>query len=165
MDKLGIQPMALLGQAVNFLIILALMYFLVYKKLVEVLSRKKDLKGQVDSLESQAEEKKANIAKKSKKQLTEARKEAAQVVKKATSQAEEQKKAIISEAKKEAEEIVAQGQKKLARLEKKLQKQAEKDAVDLAVKIAKKLISKHLSGKAQKQLNQESIKALKKVKA
>ncbi len=157
MEKLGIQPLALLTQAINFAILFFVLSKFLYKPISTALEarRKKIAEGLAYTEKMQKEMEK--IEKKKTEILAKAREEAKGIVEEMKKSVKQTEAELIQEAQKEAAAIVTKGKKdvELARLEG--QKELSKNAVEIAHVIVTKLLSDVMSEKDQKRILDQKL--------
>lgn len=157
----GIDPVLLLAQAVNFLIILWLLKKFAYKPIFEMLKKRQQLiaegvKNAEDSsktLEKALEEEKA-ILKKAQSEaqeiLSESQKQASETLAEAESSAKVRVEKILDEAKKEIERQTAETEKRLAT-----------HTAQIAVELLEKSLTGMIDTKTQKEVVAKAVKELK----
>jgi len=147
MEKLGIQPILIIAQIVNFVILLLLLKKFLFKPILKVLDERKKKAEETEELNNEA----------GKKFL----------------EATESEKNTISEAKKQADKIITQS-KELEIVRKKLESEIEADkkemfkeikrqSAEMAVLIAEKVMQESFDENKQKSLLNQAIKDLEKV--
>lgn len=163
MEKLGIQPILILAQVVNFVIILLLLKKFLYKPIIKVLDERKKKAEETDELHDQANKKLAEATDNGKKTAAQAKKEADKIIAQAK-----------IEAQKEKEELLKKGQKELDAMRKKLEsdieadkkemlKEIKKQSTEMAILIAEKVMQESLDHNKQKNLINQALKDLEKV--
>jgi len=160
MEKLGIEPQLLLAQIVNFLIIFLVLSKFLYKPILGMLEKRKK-----EIAEGLALTEKMRLAEEKQKEreerlLSEARREARNIVEAAAKEGEEAKKDIIAAAHKEAEGIFAKGKEDVADIRAKMEKDVKGAAIELAKSMTKRLIGSVLSPADQHKLIAKQLKKL-----
>jgi F-type H+-transporting ATPase subunit b len=160
MKELGIEPMLLLAQIVNFAIIFFVLKKFLYKPVLTMIEkRKREIdEGLETARKIQEEEEKAKERKE--KILTDAKKEARAIVDEAKKLAEEQKKQILADAHKEAGVILAKAKAQAESNAKALEEQMKRQSVDLAALMVQKLLPEVLSDADHKKVIAAQLKAL-----
>lgn len=162
LKNFGIQPILLLAQIVNFLIILFVLKKFFYKPIVKMLDdRKKKIEESIKNADS-IEEK-----------LTQTEKETAQILEKARSEAQE----IISQTKTEAQRIYEEAAKdakeageqilSLARLamtkeKENMKQELEKETMILVTAVVQKVLGKTLKPSEKQSLTQKAVSEINK---
>ena len=153
MEGLGISLPTLLAQIVNFLILLAIVYFFGYKRF---LKKTLDDRAQKirESLE-QAEKVKAEAAKAEedfKKKLESAGKEGQEVIARAMRTGEETRQRAQQEAKQEAQALVEKARVEIQRERDEAINELRQEFADLTIVAAEKVIEKSLDKETHQQL-------------
>jgi F-type H+-transporting ATPase subunit b len=162
LSKLGIHPLLLIAQIVNFVILLWLLRRFLYKPLLKLFQNRtakiqegiktaEDLKRQAQEAESQQ-----------KKNLDEARKEAHRIIEQATILGDDEKKKILEMAKNEAKKIVEKTMVEIEDEKKNIMKEIRKEIGEMVVTLSTVMIRKTIDKKTQKQLLEESIREVEK---
>jgi F-type H+-transporting ATPase subunit b len=160
MEKLGIEPMLLLAQIVNFTIVVVVLSKFLYKPILSMLEkRKKEIEEGV-KLAAKAREDEAKIGEKKEHMLSMTRKEAQEILEEARKQAKAEERDIVAQAHKEAEAILEKGKEDAARMKVEMEKSVRDSAVELATAMTKKLLSGALSSAEQHKLIAKSVKEL-----
>ena len=158
MEKLGIEPILLLAQIVNFLIIIIVLSRFLYKPILTMLEkRKKEIEEGV-RLTAKVREDEAKFEEKKERMLATARIEAQEILEEARKQAKGEEKDIIAAAHKEAETIVAKGKEDVARARVEMEKGVRDSAVELAAAMTRRLVSGILSSSDQHKLITKHLK-------
>jgi F-type H+-transporting ATPase subunit b len=160
MDKLGIEPKLLLAQIVNFLIIIFVLSKLLYKPILQMLSkRKKEIEEGLNLTEKMRQEEE-KFQQKKQKMLENARSEGQTILEEARKQSKEEEKEILAAAHKEAERIIEKGKEDVGRLKVEMEKSVKVSAIDLAVAMSKRLLTNILTGDDKHKLIAKHVKEL-----
>jgi F-type H+-transporting ATPase subunit b len=162
LGKLGINPLLLIAQIVNFLILLFILHRFLYKpilklfkdrsqKIEEGLKTAEDLKHQ--ATESEA---------KHKTYLEEAKKEAHRIVEQAAKLGDEEKKKIIEIANAESRKIVDRTMQEISQEKKNIMADIKKEVGEMVVALSTSMIKKTLDEQAQRALLDEAVKEVEK---
>lgn len=164
MEQLGIEPVLLIAQIVNFSVIVFVLSKLLYKPILDMLDKRRTEieKGLKLSEKMQAEEEKFNERKA--KLLEAAKADARRIIEEAKKFAKEKEKEIMDEAQKEAASVIERGRAEVREIHENLKKDIQKEAVDLAVAMTKRLTEKVLTANDQHKLISVQLKQLEKVK-
>jgi F-type H+-transporting ATPase subunit b len=156
-DKLGIDLKLLIAQAVNFLILLAILTKLVYKPILGVLDkRKKMIEDNVKNTE-EIETRLAKIEEEKDKIMSEASEKAMAAVEKAKKEAEEEKQKILVNAKKEISSLAERYRGQLKEEKKQMLQEIKGEVAALIVQSSEKIIRKEFKKDDQSRL-EEAIK-------
>ena len=153
MEGLGINLPTLLAQIVNFLILLAIVYFFGYKKLLKKMLDERSQKIK-DSME-QAEKVKEQAAKAEedfKKRLEVSGKEGQEVIARAIRSGEEARERAQQEAKVEAQALVERARTEIQRERDEAIGELRQEFADLTIVAAEKVIEKSLDKQAHQQI-------------
>lgn len=157
MEKLGVNPIYLITQIINFFILLVILKKIVYKPVLEALEKRRKkieeglvLTGKLTKEKEELEEKKAKI-------LNEAQKEARAIIDKVREQAKKVEEDLIKEARLKAEEIIERGKKDVEIRRKEMEARLVKQTVDMAVSLTQKLIGEVLDKKQHEQLLKKKL--------
>ena len=153
MEGLGISVPTLLAQIVNFLILLAIVYFFGYKKLLKRMLDERSQKIK-DSME-QAEKVKEQAAKAEedfKKQLEVSGKEGQEVIARAIRTGEEARQRAQQEAKQEAQALIERARAEIQHERDEAIGELRQEFADLTIDAAEKVIEKSLDKQAHQQI-------------
>ena len=163
LDQLGINPIYLIAQIVNFGILFAVLTKFLYKPILKMLDgRAKIIAEGVKAAEENIKQRQA-LEETKKKELVQARVEVEKIMVKATAQAKSIGQDLIDKAREEAK---IQAEKEYAKLEQRLlakQKEMQSQVTKLSVEIAKKLLEKTINESLQEKIFNEQLKKLKKI--
>jgi len=141
----------LIAQAVNFAIVLAVLYWLVFKPLTKVMAeRGEKIERGVRQAEAIAQEWEAAKGEQA-KILAEARREAAKIIEEARGVAEEKKQKLIDRAKLEIGELINQEKADLQAEKTKTLKEIKAETAALVVSVCAKLLGEAGSQKLDKE--------------
>lgn len=160
-EQFGIQPILLLAQIVNFLVLLFILNKLLYKPLLKVLSdRKQKIEESLKNSE-RIEQKLVEISQEEEKRILKAAAEGEKIIKQARDMAVE----IIEEGKTKAahlvEKVLEDGRAQV-RLDREKMQQEMKDGVSNLLEISlRKIVEDSLSLKDQKEMLKNASKRIK----
>ncbi|MFH1855187.1 MAG: F0F1 ATP synthase subunit B [bacterium] len=140
LESLGIDWRLLIAQIINFLILLFLLRFFLYKPIVGMLIKRKEKISQGLKDAQDAKEQLEQASAKSKQTLTEASLVSEKIISSAKREMEEQTGAEIKRAQLKAEEILASSRKQAALEQAKIVEKAKREITDLALTISEKVI-------------------------
>ena len=164
LDKIGINPIYLIGQIVNFLILFFVLKSFVFKPVLKLLDERtkkisQGLKAAEENIKS-----KEKFEEQKKTELGKARKEVEKIIAEAKKESQKQGELIIEsarlEAKRQGEKEFMQFQQRLAEEEKALKEKVTKIALDLS----KKILKDSLDSSTQKEVFTRQVEKLNKLK-
>lgn len=162
MKELGIQPILLIAQIVNFLIIFYLLKRFLFKPILTMLDKRKhEINENLERADRMAKEEE-KIKEKQENMLVEAKKEAKTIIEQAKKQQDVLKKETIAKAHEEAQEIIAKARVQAEKNAKDQEEQMRKHAVELASAMVTKLVPEILSSDDHRKLIQTHLKDLEK---
>ncbi|WP_003542768.1 F0F1 ATP synthase subunit B [Desulfotomaculum nigrificans] len=157
MESLGFNA-TLLAQMINFLILLILLRAVAYKPFMNMLEKRRELiESSIAAAEEdkkQAEQLRANLQ----AELKHTREEAAEILARATKNAEEQAQAIIEAAKAEAARVKESALAEIQREKEKAVAELKDQVATLSILVAGKIIDQKLDANLQKDLVNKFIK-------
>jgi len=157
LDKLGIDWRLIIAQIVNFSILLFVLIKVLYKPLTKMLEdrRGKIEKGLIDAEEAKSARGRAD----SEKQLilTEARREALEIIQRSRAEGEAEKQRLIQEGQGERLHLVQNGREQAEQEMKNAMKEAEGSVGELVVALTKKLIGNVLTKEQDKKLAEKTL--------
>lgn len=137
----GIDAKLIVIQIVNFGLLLAVLTYFLYKPVLKVLAdREAKIKQGIEDAEHAATAK-AEAEQEKQVVLTDAHKEAGNVVERATSSADEKAATIVSQAQGKAAELVEGAEKRSVELMQKAAKDSEAEVAKVAILAAEKILS------------------------
>jgi len=150
-------PITFGWQILNFLVLLAILNKLLYKPMLNMLAeRKKTIQDSLDKAESaRAEAEKLQAQYQS--QLLQAKKEAQEIIEKATKMGEEMKEDIVNNAKNEADKAIKKAQEEIAREKNQAVAALRQEIATLAVLAAGKVVGKAITVQDHEKMVKEFI--------
>jgi F-type H+-transporting ATPase subunit b len=161
---LGINPVILLAQIVNFAILFFILKKFIFDKVIELVKDQRKKEKQTKIRVEKIEEKYQNIEKEKQKIIAKTEIQAEAIITDAKKKAEVQKQEITKLAKLEADKIRKDSLLEMNQKQEEMKKEVQNYASNLAVSLASKLISQYLNQDQQRQLIQKSIARIKKLK-
>ncbi len=158
MGKLGIDPLLLIAQIVNFVILFWLLQRFLYKPLLKLFQ---DRSTKIEDGIKTAENLKRQAIESEEKQrvyLDEAKKEAHRIVEQATKLGEEEKKKIVILANDEAKKIVEKTIREMGSEKQNIMEEIKKEVGEMVVSLSTAMIKKSMDEKTQRQLLKEAVK-------
>ena len=164
LDKIGINPIYLAGQIVNFLILFFVLKSFVYKPVLKLLDeRTKKISQGLKAAEENVKNKE-KFEEQKQTELGKTKKEVEKIIADAKKESEKQGVLIIEnarlEAKRQSEKEFTQFQQRLAEEEKALQEKVTKIALDLS----KKILKDSLDSSTQKEVFARQVEKLNRLK-
>lgn len=161
LNNFGIQPVLLLAQIVNFLIILFLLKKFFYKPIGKVLQdRKKRIEQSLINADL-IEEKLKKTQEQQAQILEAARTSAKTLITDAHKEAQRIADTANLDARQTAEETVKKAALEIERQRVQMQKQLEDETLTLVVQVVKKVLGRTLKSKEKEQLTAESLSEIK----
>lgn len=159
-EKFGIDWKLLIAQAVNFAIVLLVLWKFAYKPILKLLHDREQKIDQslkdadrVEKLKVEMEEEKSVV-------LAQAKKEAQVIFQDAQKKIELNRQTQVDKTKSEVAQLVTKAKEEISAEKTKAMKQAEKELGAIAVSIAEKLVKRELNGKDQERLVSETLKEI-----
>lgn len=162
MEQLGIEPIQLLTQIVNFVVMVVVLTKFLYRPILRTLE---DRKKKIEEGLRYAEEMKEAVEKNEKKRkeiVAEAKDEAREILEEAKANGKRLEEEIIQKAHREAEGILAKGKNEIAMEHVELEKQLEKQTVNVAAAMVESLLGSVLTKKMHQALIDKKLAALSK---
>ncbi len=160
-EKLGIDWKIIFAQIVNFFLLLALLYFFLYKPILNVLEKRREkIKKSLEEADAMSE-KMENVKRETEKKIAQAEKEAVRIIRKTRVQMDKDQEKIRRKAIQEAKEIKKEAQEEAERNKEKLVKEIQKEVGNLVVELSEKIIKRNLQAIDKEKLNQELIASVK----
>jgi len=155
LEGLGINPGFLLSQVVNFLILFAGLYFLLWKPILKMLDQRKERIQQGLEDAERAREERERAQAEFDRRLEEAAQEREMIIARAREEAQEERKAILAEAEQEAKRALI-GAREEAQLEReRILEDLRGQVAVLAIAAANRLIGEALDEERQRRLVDE----------
>jgi F-type H+-transporting ATPase subunit b len=162
LNDFGIEPILLLAQLVNFIILLFILKRFLYKPILKVLEeRKKRVEASIKQAE-EIQKKFDSSAKKSEELVNKGRDEASRIIDEAKEEAKILSAQIQVETREGVQNTIRKTQDSLELEKQKMVAEARKQVVDMVVSVTEKVVSKTLTGADRERLVQESVRELKK---
>jgi F-type H+-transporting ATPase subunit b len=160
LQQLGIDWRLLIGQIINFIILLLVLNHFLYQPILKLLKEREEKikKSLTDS--QHIEEEMLAMEKQKVKTIQQANVEAQQIIKEAKSKAEGQREEIVLVARQEAEKIIHDAKIKTDNLSRKVQQEIIEDLIDVVIAATEKVIAKKITKKADQALIKDAIQSL-----
>jgi F-type H+-transporting ATPase subunit b len=156
----GLQPALFVGQLVNFLIVLGVLWIFAYKPILKMLSERE---ARIEKSVKDAQEIEKRVLANEKERaelLAQAQKDAQTLHAQAIIDTEARKIEMVDAAKREVERVIQKGKEQLKDEHAAMMIEARKDLVEIAVKAAAKIISIEMDEKKSKSLAEEVVRKL-----
>ena len=152
LEGLGINPTFLLSQIVNFLILFAGLYFLLWKPILKMLDQRKERIQQGLEDAERAREERERAQAEFNKRLEEAAQERERIITRAREEAQEERKAILAEAEQEAERVLIGAREEAQSERGRILEALRGQVAVLAIAAANRLIGEALDEERQRRL-------------
>lgn len=162
LDQFGIQPILLLAQIVNFLIILFILKRFFYKPIVKMLD---DRKAKItESLKNAdlIEEKLTKTEEKTSQILNTARSNAQEIITEAKTEAQRIYDEATKESKAAGEQIIAQTRLEITKEKESMKAEIEKETMTLLTGVVQKVLGKTLKSTEKQNLTQKAVSEMSK---
>ncbi len=163
MENLGIQPVSLITQLINFAIMVVILTKFLYKPILKILEeRKRKIEENLELNEKLKKELEANEQKRL-EIIDKARAEGKKIIEEAKKAAKQVEAELIKKAEAEAAAIVAKSKKEIEIEREELEKKLKKQTVEIAGAMAEKIISEVLSEKDHRNIIEKKLKEIAKL--
>ena len=155
MERLGIDPVSLLSQIVNILILFIALYFLLWKRVVKLFAerRQKIAQGLEDAEQARRERERA--AQEYERRIEEATQEREKIIAQAREEGQKAKERIVVEARTEAERIIADGRATVEADRQQMLAGMRSQVATLAIAVSNRIIGETLDEQRQRRLIDE----------
>lgn len=158
--QFGINGQIFVAQLINFLIVLIVLWKFVYKPIIRMLDERTE---KIEKSMKQADEieKRVDLIEKEKEDIvSQAQKQAQEIIEKAHSQGQARQDEIIIAAKREVERIIAKGKDQLNDEKTAMMKELKKEIIDLAMKATTRILKDQVDEVKSKSLAEETVRKL-----
>lgn len=157
LHNLGINPLMLVGQVVNFLILLIIFKKFLYKPILGMLERR-EIKVKESIEKADKIDKEYTTAEQTtKEKIANAAKESQAIVVKAKENAEETRKEILAKSHGEAEEILEKTREEIRVEKERILREVRQETATLATLVSSQILQKDLDENMQRQLVDDAI--------
>lgn len=164
MEKLGIEPIQLLTQLFNFLVLVFVLGKLLYKPILKVLEeRKRKIAEGLEYTEKMKRELEKNEEKRE-EIIAVAKKEARQIIEEGKKSGKKLEEEIVANAHKQEAAIFAHGKKEIDFEKSEMEKELKKEAIDIASAMVEKILSDTLTLGDHKSIIEKKIRLLSNLK-
>jgi len=161
LENFGVQPVLLLAQIVNFVILLLILKKFAYKPIMKVLD---DRKHKIETSMKQAEEVEKKLAETEKRQkeiIGNAERASTKIIEEAKEAAKKLQESTLVDTNKKVEEAFVKNKEALKLESEKMVKEVKTDMTILVSDLTKKILGKTLSSKDSEELVKKSLEDLK----
>jgi len=155
LGELGINVPFLLSQIVNFLILFAALYFLLWKRILKMLEERKQRIAQSLADAEQARKDRERIEAEYQQRIERAEQEREEILAKAAREGEQAKEEILAEARAEAQRIIAEARTELERDRQEMLADLRGQVASLAIAVSNKIIGETFDERRQRRLIDE----------
>ncbi|MFA5023745.1 MAG: F0F1 ATP synthase subunit B [Patescibacteria group bacterium] len=148
----------LLAQAINFAIVLAILYFFAFKPLVKTMTERTD---KIDKSLKNADEIEKRLALTEKERteiINAAKKQANLIIEEASQRGEDRKNELVAKAKEEIGQVINTEKEKIARDKAETLKEIKKEVAELVVMTVEKLLNEKMTGDKDRELIKKMVK-------
>lgn len=158
MEKLGIDPILIGAQVVNFLLLLFILKKLLYKPILSMLDERKQRALQIEETQQSLKEAQAGLGKEKEQLVREAKVEADKLLQDARQVSEQVKKQIDHEAREKAAEMMAKSKKEIEAETQKIRENIKQEVSQVAVKVAEEILRDEITPEQRKHVLAESVR-------
>ena len=152
MEKLGIDPILILVQFINFGLLLFILKKFLYAPVLKIIKDRQEKTAAVEKEKEALEKEREELELRKDKLLAASYADKRKLIDEARKEAEEQRIRIIDKASKEAKEILSKATKQSKRENEDVKRKIENESVELALAMVKKIM-----GKLDKRSQEKSI--------
>ena len=155
LGELGINGPFLLSQIVNFLILFAALYFLLWKRVLKMLDERKQriAQGLADAEQARRDRERAEAE--YQQRIEQAEREREEILAKAAREGEQVREEVLTEARAEAERIIAEARAEAERDRQEMLAELRSQVASLAIAVSNKIIGETLDERRQRRLIDE----------
>ena len=161
MEQLGINPILIGVQIVNFVILLFVLKKVLYKPVLDLLEKRQQRIAESEAIRTDLEKQRDKMKKEQDKLLKETRKQAEQVLEEARQRGEKVAVTIEQDARRRADELIAKGKQEILSREQEMWQELRNAVKQLAVEVAEQTIATALTPEQQKQIASDAVRRLK----
>jgi F-type H+-transporting ATPase subunit b len=158
LENLGLSWQAMLFYAINLVILILVIRFLVYKPVKKIIDKRKEhleyLFAENERLNKEALEQKINHE----KELQQTRQEVAKLTEEMTKNAQTKSRQIIEEAQRKAQEIIEKTRKEIEEEKARAISACKEQASVMAMEIARQIVQRELNEQDNQKLIEEALK-------
>lgn len=159
-EQFGIDWKLLIAQAVNFAIVLLVLWKFAYKPILKLLHDRENKIDQSLKDADRVEKLKVEMEEEKSKVLAQAKKEAQVILQDASKKIELNRQAQLDKTKTDVQQLVTKAKEEISAEKVKAMKQAEKELGAIAITIAEKLVKRELTDTDHTRLVSETLKEI-----
>lgn len=160
LQQLGIDWRLLIGQMVNFIILLLVLNHFLYRPMLKILKEREESIKKSIADGRKIEEEMLAMEKAKIQTVQNANIEAQNIIKEAKTKADVEKDKIINVARQEAEKIMQETHIKTANLSKKVQQDIIEELIDVVIGATEKVLAKKITKKTDQELIKQAIQSI-----
>jgi F-type H+-transporting ATPase subunit b len=160
LEKLGIEPLLLIAQAVNFLLLLVILSKFLYRPLISMLDKRSE---KIEKSLRKAEQIEMDARKAQERfdqKISDAHKQASELIDQAKKDADQAKVNMIKQAEEKSNDIITRGKNILRQERELLSKELRQETAQLVVKATTQILEEELTEEKKKQIEQKVINSL-----
>lgn len=152
----------LTAQIINFVIVIAVLWFFALKPLVKKMNERTKYVEKSLTDAKQVEENLAKVEEMQKEKMADATREAERIIKDAKKRIEDQKQLSLDKTKKETAKIIVEAKEQINIEKEKTTKEIKKNISELIVVVMEKILGESIDSVTQEKLVKKTIEAIKK---
>jgi len=157
MERLGVNITGLIWQAINFGLLVALLYFLLFKRVIRMLDeRRARIQKSMEDAEIAAR-KAAEAQAEFDRRIEQAKQEAQQILAQATATGQQLREDILAQAREEAQALIEKARQEIARERQQAMAELQARVVDLALLMTRKVVKQTLDEQTHRRLIQDFL--------
>jgi F-type H+-transporting ATPase subunit b len=158
--KLGIDGRLLLAQLVNFMILIMILHYFLYKPILTILKNREEQVKKSLSDSEKIEQELLKIAKDREQTLLKAKKEAREIIAASKGTAEMEKQEIMATAKEEAEKIIKKAKLENIQMSQDIKQNIIDELSEIIISVTEQLLSKKITSQDDQKMIKEAIKSM-----
>lgn len=161
-SQLGIDWKLLIAQAVNFLIVLAILYKFVFSKLIKLMEARREKIEKGLAMRQEAEKELMRAQETRRNEIEKAKKEAEAVITEAKAIGAERERQLVAKAREEAERILRGAKEDIQRETQAALQSAKEDILYMAMVAAEKVIARSITQEDRARMMKEVMESVEK---
>ncbi|MBI4558858.1 MAG: F0F1 ATP synthase subunit B [Candidatus Hydrogenedentes bacterium] len=158
--QLGIDWRLLLAQAINFIILLAVLYKLLYRPVIRLLDERAAKVSRSLKQAEEIEQRLGEVNEQSKQTLALAHRDAERIITEGRAEAEQQRRAGIERTREESERLIAEARERIELEKERMVAEAKAEIADVVVAATEKILTAKLDAAADRALVDRVIRGL-----
>jgi F-type H+-transporting ATPase subunit b len=159
-SKLGINPLLLIGQIINFLILFFLLKKILYKPILGILEKRRNYIEESMKKADKIAKQEKEAEKEREEKMRELRIKSQEIIDKAKKTGEDRKKEILKKAEVEASGIIEKSKKEAESEKERVMREVRSDAADLTTLAVSQVLKKGIDTKLQQKLIHDALSEL-----